>query len=172
MKKISQSPQNLQKGFTLIELVIVIVILGILAATAAPKFIDLTGDAKTSTMKAVRGAVESATTMVHAKALVLGKTSESAVAKVKINDVDTNLIAGWPTNEITVWSSIANISGDSFLTKASGTAGSGSASIIWYPKQDPDITFSEAETAKCFVKYVESNKKSIRPVITIDTDNC
>jgi MSHA pilin protein MshA len=59
-----------QEGFTLIELVVVIVILGILAVTAAPKFIDLTGDAKASTIEAVRGTLNSAADMAHAKALI------------------------------------------------------------------------------------------------------
>ena len=59
---------NNNKGFTLIELVIVIVILGILAATAAPKFIDLTGDARESVIKGVEGAVNSAAD-IHFKTL-------------------------------------------------------------------------------------------------------
>ena len=65
--------QTKQKGFTLIELVVVIVILGILAATAAPKFIDLTGDAKAATLAGVAGSLSTGVNLIQAKAMIQGK---------------------------------------------------------------------------------------------------
>jgi MSHA pilin protein MshA len=84
-----------QSGFTLIELVTVIVILGILAVVAAPKFIDLTKEARIASLTAIQGALASARDLARAKALIAGKTEGSEV--VVINGQDINFVDGYPT---------------------------------------------------------------------------
>lgn len=59
-----------QGGFTLIELVVVIVILGILAATAIPRFASMTEEARYASAQGVLGAVRSASAIAHAQAVV------------------------------------------------------------------------------------------------------
>ena len=60
------------KGFTLIELVVVIVILGILSVTAAPRFLNLQSDARIATLQGAKGAVEGANGIVYGKAAIEG----------------------------------------------------------------------------------------------------
>jgi MSHA pilin protein MshA len=66
---------NKQSGFTLIELVIVIVILGILAATALPRFSDLTQQARISALNGLAGGMRSGAAIAHATQLAKGYAS-------------------------------------------------------------------------------------------------
>jgi prepilin-type N-terminal cleavage/methylation domain-containing protein len=84
-----------EQGFTLIELVVVIVILGILAATAAPKFIDLSSDARISTLEGMKGALSSGTDLIYMKAII-DKQTEGA-GSITSGTITISLHSGYPT---------------------------------------------------------------------------
>ncbi|PSU25067.1 MSHA biogenesis protein MshA [Photobacterium phosphoreum] len=83
-----------QNGFTLIELVVVIVILGILAVTAAPKFLNLQDDARASSLQGLKGAIDGAAGIAYGKAAIKGVESVSA-AKTTFDNIE--IIYGYPT---------------------------------------------------------------------------
>lgn len=84
-----------QNGFTLIELVVVIIILGILAVTAAPKFINLQSDARLSTLQGLRGAIQGGNSLVYSKAAIAGDERLDTAAVTIATGVNVNVAYGY-----------------------------------------------------------------------------
>lgn len=82
------------KGFTLIELVVVIVILGILSVTAAPRFLNLQSDARIATLQGAKGAVEGANGIVYGKAALEGLEAQDSADLVLDNGKTVSLVYG------------------------------------------------------------------------------
>jgi len=171
MKTLANKSFSTQKGFTLIELVVVIVILGILAATAAPKFIDLTSDARESVMKGVQGSINSAVNLVHAKALVEGQTG--ATGEILIGTKYYALVHGFPAAiELgTAGATGAGLGIDSLIELESGS------DIIPAPDAtDATImvfTHSGAtDGTKCQISYTNATDSETPPEVSATLTDC
>ena len=168
-------------GFTLIELIVVIVILGILAVTAAPKFIDLQSDARLATLNGMKAAINSAVSLTYGKSLVLGKEKEKKVS-ITINGSPVSVCYGYPCAAATEIQKVLDIgvfdacSGNS--TSGNSTSGNSTSARDWCYTGGGDsessikiyVANGYSSGSKCYVEYKQPDASGKAPTVTLPTD--
>ncbi|GIU23790.1 type II secretion system GspH family protein [Shewanella schlegeliana] len=159
-----------QNGFTLIELVVVIIILGILAVTAAPKFINLQSDARASTLQGLKGSMQGANSLVFSKAAIAGKEKlGDTTVQIGAAPADTVKTAyGYLQNDKQSILDALDISEDdwTFVVGADQTK----PTVIYQAGSPYDASVSPV--VDCHFEYTPAQSSSISPKYEVKDTGC
>ena len=165
--------RNKQQGFTLIELVVIIVILGVLAATAASKFINVNSDANIAILESVGGTLLSGAKLVYGKSITQGLQTEVST-NIELDDsTNIDIKYGYPTaNRATGIANTVELGddwayGDTFGGGAFFLTRSSLAGFSGITNNNIPIT-----RTNCFLTYIAPVAEGLLPTVTYNTDDC
>ena len=144
-----------QAGFTLIELITVIVVLGILAAFAIPRFTGLESQARVATVNGLAGNIRSGAALAHALWIAAGDSPATVTMEGNVS-VAVNGSSGYPT--------AASAGIDKVLQDLSGFTASGT--------RDFQLNAAPNSGSACKVNYAAATSPGATPVITTTTSGC
>ncbi|GLP97385.1 type II secretion system protein [Paraferrimonas sedimenticola] len=167
-----------QSGFTLVELVVVIIILGVLAVTAAPKFIDLKGDARKSTLQGVKAATQGANALVFSKAAIAGKEREAS-SSISINSDSIAIQYGYVAPSCTAlttaleidMSTDTNGTSDWVCDLISNQSVAGVGPIISIYQRGSIVDLTTTDDQSCHLQYHGASAND-RPQIELKMGKC
>lgn len=150
-----------QGGFTLIELVVVIVILGILAVTAAPRFLNLQDDARNASLEGLKGAMQGAAGIVYGRAAINGVEGTETSAVSGANGTNITTTRGYPQASSAGIGLAIEIGSDWGIVSGSDTT----TTSIQYSFADG----SAGGIDDCSVEYEMATAEGSTPQITVHT---
>lgn len=164
-------------GFTLIELVVVIVILGILAATAAPKFLNLSSDANKAVLEAMGGAILSSAQMVHAKSLVKGLQDQDKTEIDLDNDGVNDVVIAYGYPSASRSNGISKLMGSNFVNEWAWSTTYGDTRV-WLTTASLAATSGQKinqvpiRNTNCYILYDPATSAGELPSISYVTTDC
>lgn len=155
-----------QTGFTLAELLVTIVVVGVLAAVAVPRFISVTADARASVIKATAGAMKQANDAIFSKAVIdnlIALSSGTITNMPGVSGGSVSIVYGYASNT-TELTKVMTLTDDLSLSTSCGTGLGGDNGCVQHNKA--------ASRTSCQIGYKAATNSTTPPVLTATVSDC